>query len=97
MTRSYTYKPRKGIPSNPFMRGNDFLQKLKEAPTVEQKRALIAESNPFIYALGTKLIPATPKTLEEYADYIKRIRAMHKRLGMEEKSEDSKAIQESGN
>jgi hypothetical protein len=55
MTRKYT-KPRKGIPSNPFMRGNDFLAKLKEAPTAEQKRELIAESNPFLYAFGEKLV-----------------------------------------
>jgi hypothetical protein len=35
------------------MRGNDFLQKLKEAPTAKQKRELIAESNPFLYVLTT--------------------------------------------
>jgi hypothetical protein len=57
------------------------LLKSKEL-TIEQKRALVAERNPFIYALGTKLIPATPKTLEEYADYVERIYAMHKRLGI---------------
>jgi hypothetical protein len=53
MTRKYSYKPRKGHPSNPFMRGNDFLQKLKEVPTAKQKRELIAESNPFLYVLTT--------------------------------------------
>lgn len=55
MKRKYT-KPRKGIPSNPFMRGNDFLAKLKEAPTAQQKRALIAERNPYLYAFGEKLV-----------------------------------------
>jgi hypothetical protein len=56
MKRKYSFKPRKGIPLNPYMRGNEFLAKLKEAPTAEQKRALIAESNPFLYAFGEKLV-----------------------------------------
>ena len=54
MKRQYTFKPRKGIPLNPYMRGNEFLQKLKEAPTAEQKRALIAESNPFLHIFTGK-------------------------------------------
>jgi len=56
MTRKYApYQPRKTNLANPFMRGNDFLAKLKEAPTVEQKRALIAEHNPYLYIFGEKL------------------------------------------
>jgi hypothetical protein len=53
--RLLTAAPHKGIPSDAFLRGNDFLQKLREAPTVEQKRALIAESNPYLYVFGEKL------------------------------------------
>jgi hypothetical protein len=53
--RLLTAVPRKGIPSDAFLRGNDFLQKLREAPTVEQKRALVAESNPYLYVFGEKL------------------------------------------
>jgi hypothetical protein len=60
--------------------------------TIAEKRALVEERNPFIYALGTKLIPATPKTLEEYADYIDRVHAMHERLGIGGKRADNKAI-----
>ena len=56
MTRKLlTAVPHKGIPSDAFLRGNDFLQKLRAAPTVEQKRALVAESNPYLYVFGEKL------------------------------------------
>lgn len=60
--------------------------------TIAEKRALVSERNPFIYALGTKLIPATPKTLEEYADYADRVHAMHKRLGIGEKRASNKTV-----
>ena len=90
------YKPRKTKLSEANKGSLTHLLKNPEL-TVAEKRALVAERNPFIYALGTKLIPATPKTLEEYADYLNRVHAMHKRLKLEEKSEDSKAIHESGN
>jgi hypothetical protein len=90
------YKPKKTKLSEANKNSLTHLLKNPEL-TIVEKRALVAQSNPFIYALGKKLIPATPKTLEEYADYLERIRAMHKRLGLEEKSEDSKAIHESGN
>jgi hypothetical protein len=53
--RLLTAVPHKGIPSDAFLRGNDFLKKLREAPTVEQKRALVAESNPYLYVFGEKL------------------------------------------
>jgi hypothetical protein len=53
MTRKLsTAVPYKGIPSDAFLRGDDFLQRLREAETAEQKRALVAERNPFLYALG---------------------------------------------
>jgi hypothetical protein len=39
--------------------------------TTEQKRELVAERNPFIYALGDKLKPQ--KGNEEYADWINRL------------------------
>jgi hypothetical protein len=56
MTRTLFAAPlNKGIPSDAFLRGNDFLQKLRAAPTVEQKRALVAESNPYLYVFGEKL------------------------------------------
>ena len=56
MTRKLFAAPlRKGIPSDAFLRGENFLQKLREAPTVEQKRALVAERNPYLYAFGEKL------------------------------------------
>jgi hypothetical protein len=56
MTRTlFAAVPRKGIPSDAFLRGENFLQKLRAAPTVEQKRALVAESNPYLYVFGEKL------------------------------------------
>lgn len=56
MTRTLFAAPlRKGIPSDAFLRGENFLQKLREAPTVEQKRALVAERNPYLYVFGDKL------------------------------------------
>ena len=41
---------------NPFMKGNDFLQRLKEQPTLEDKRNQIVEANPLllIFADNTK-------------------------------------------
>lgn len=46
---------------NPFMKGNDFLQKLKEQPTLEDKRSQIVEANPLL------LIFADPiKRKEQY-------------------------------
>ena len=33
---------------NPFMKGNDFLQRLKEQPTLEDKRNQIVEANPLL-------------------------------------------------
>ena len=58
--RQYSYKPRKGLPSNPFMRGNDFLAKLKAQPTLADKRSQIVEANPLFYALGKALDPRNP-------------------------------------
>jgi hypothetical protein len=60
MTRNYTYKPRKGLASNPFMRGNDFLKKLGEAQTLSDKRSHVVEANPLFYCLGETLDPRNP-------------------------------------
>jgi len=60
MTRRYSFKPRKGIASNPFMRGNDFLAKLKEQPTLADKRSQIVEANPLLLIFGTNLNPRNP-------------------------------------
>jgi len=59
MTRNYTYKPRKNL-ANPFMRGNDFLAKLKAQPTLADKRSQIVEANPLFYCLGETLDPRNP-------------------------------------
>jgi hypothetical protein len=59
MTRNYTYKPRKNL-ANPFMRGNDFLAKLKAQPTLADKRSQIVEANPLFYCLGETLNPCNP-------------------------------------
>jgi len=58
--------------------------------TIAEKRALVAERNPFIYALGTKLKPWEPWTEEQYADYIDRVDAMHERLGITTPKGESK-------
>ena len=64
MTRKLsTAVPYKGIPSDAFLQGNDFLQRLREAETAEQKRALVAERNPFLYALGIGGQSANNKTV----------------------------------
>jgi hypothetical protein len=60
MKRQYSYKPRKGLPSNPFMRGNDFLAKLKAQPTLTEKRSQIEEANPLLLVFGTNLDPRNP-------------------------------------
>jgi len=60
MKRQYSYKPRKGLPSNPFMRGNEFLAKLKEQPTLTEKRSQIEEANPLLLVFGTNLDPRNP-------------------------------------
>ena len=70
MKRKYT-KPRKGIPSNPFMRGNDFLAKLKAQPTLEAKQDLVKEHNPYLFAFGDHL--KTQKPYEDYADWVNRL------------------------
>lgn len=64
--RQYSLKPRKGLPSNPFMRGNDFLAKLKEQSTLADKRSHVVEANPFLYAFGTKLDPRNPYEGEQH-------------------------------
>jgi hypothetical protein len=53
-------RPRKGIASNPFMRGNDFLAKLKEQPTLADKRSHIVEHNPLLLIFGENLNPRNP-------------------------------------
>ena len=53
-------KPRKGIASNPFMRGNEFLAKLKAMPTLDDKRCHIVEANPFLLIFGENLDPRNP-------------------------------------
>jgi hypothetical protein len=60
MTRKYSYKPRKGIASNPFMRGNEFLAKLKAMPTLNDKRCHIVEANPLLLIFGENLNPRNP-------------------------------------
>lgn len=60
MTRQYTYKPRRMKSANPFMRGNDFLQKLGEAQTLDDKRSQIVEANPLLLIFGTNLDPRNP-------------------------------------
>jgi hypothetical protein len=64
MTRKLlTAVPHKGIPSDAFLRGDDFLQRLREAETAEQKRALVAERNPFLYLLVLGSEDASNKTV----------------------------------
>jgi hypothetical protein len=60
MTRNYTYKPRRMKSANPFMRGNDFLAKLKAQPTLADKRSQIVEANPLLLVFGTNLNPRNP-------------------------------------
>jgi hypothetical protein len=60
MKRNYSFKPRKGIASNPFMRGNDFLAELKTKPTLSDKRSYVAEHNPLLLVFGTNLNPRNP-------------------------------------
>jgi hypothetical protein len=43
---------------------NAIHQRIKDLDTAKEKRELIAKSNPLLYALGTKLKPAS------YADYL---------------------------
>ena len=56
---------------NQFMGGNEFLQKLKQAETLDDKRSQIVEANPLFYCLGETLIAR--KGNETYADYINRL------------------------
>jgi len=60
MTRKYSYKPRRMKSDNPFMRGNEFLAKLKAQPTLADKRSQIVEANPLFYCLGETLDPRNP-------------------------------------
>jgi len=53
-------RPRKGMASNPFMRSNEFLAKLKEQPTLTEKRSQIEEANPLLLVFGTNLNPRNP-------------------------------------
>ena len=39
-------------------------------------------NNPYIYDPSKKLVPWIPRTQKQYADFIKRVYAMHKRLGL---------------
>ena len=45
---------------NPFMGSNAFLQKLRETPTLADKRSQIVEANPLFYIFGIKLDPRNP-------------------------------------
>jgi hypothetical protein len=65
MTRKYSFKPRKNL-NNPFMRGNDFLQKLSEAQTLDDKRSHIVEANPLLLIFGTNLDPRNPYEGEQH-------------------------------
>jgi len=38
--------------------------------------------NPYIFDPSKKLVPWTPKTEKQYVDFVKRVYAMHKRLGI---------------
>jgi hypothetical protein len=57
----YTFKPRKSKIKDVNENSLTHLLKNKDL-TIEQKRALVAERNPFIYALGTKLNPTKGET-----------------------------------
>ena len=59
-------KPRKGIPSNPFMRSNEFLAKLRTLPTLSDKRCHIVEANPLLLVFGTNLDPRNPYEGEQH-------------------------------
>jgi hypothetical protein len=59
-------RPRKGIASNPFMRSNEFLAKLRTLSTLDDKRCHIVEANPLFYCLGTKLDPRNPYEGEQH-------------------------------
>ena len=65
MTRKYSFKPRKNL-ANPFMRGNDFLAKLKAQPTLADKRSQIVEANPLLLVFGTNLDPRNPYEGEQH-------------------------------
>jgi hypothetical protein len=49
----------KGDP-NPFMKPNEFLTKLKQAETLDDKRCHIVEANPLLLIFGTNLDPRNP-------------------------------------
>ena len=49
---------------------NAIHQRIKDLDTVEEKRELVAKTNPFLYAFGKKLKPAS------YADYLARQEAI---------------------
>lgn len=55
-----TYKPRLGLASNPFMRGNEFLENLKEQSTLNDKMCRIVEANPLLLIFGMNLDPRNP-------------------------------------
>ena len=48
------------------MRGNDFLQKLSEAQTLDDKRSHIVEANPLLLIFGTNLDPRNPYEGEQH-------------------------------
>ena len=66
MTRNYSFKPRKPNPNNPFMKGNDFLAKLRTLPTLSDKRSHVVEANPLLLVFGTNLDPRNPYEGEQH-------------------------------
>ena len=66
MTRKYSFKPRRVDANNAFMRGNDFLQKLGEQSTLDDKRSHIVEHNPLLLIFGTNLDPRNPYEREQH-------------------------------
>ena len=49
---------------------NAIHQRIKDLDTVEEKRELIAKSNPLLYAFGDKLLPRNGM---DYADYLEKL------------------------
>jgi hypothetical protein len=67
MTRKYApYQPRKTNLANPFMRGNEFLHKLRTLQTLDDKRCHIVEHNPLLLIFGENLNPRNPYEGEQH-------------------------------
>ena len=67
---TYTFKPRSRVNLIEQRNQNSLTHLLKSVPTLDEKRELIRERNPYLFIFGDNLKPQGGRSYEEYINHL---------------------------